>query len=140
MQDTSTYNPDSVEQFSKKALNFNGQGIMGSALPGASTNFDYLLLDDHLITGVEYIIQSAVFGDFLTLQIVASDTRFGVPAGTVLNQFATNWYVSSNSADELRVPYPAKLSAGMIIRFIYTSVGSVAVNVAVNLEIHKILI
>jgi hypothetical protein len=136
----SQFNPAHMSDFSRCALNLNAQGIIGVAIAGISTNFDYKFIDDHLLTGIEYIVSGSNWGDSMTLQIVDKDGIFA-PAGTILNQFATNWYLSSIAIikDEIRSCYPAKIPTGLYLRLIYNSTGTTNVNFAINLEIHKVM-
>lgn len=128
------YNPPHVNSFTKTALLFNAQGVNTTVTPETSANLDLVLTADHLITGAEVVISGAVNGDYITLQVLAGET--------VVNQYATNWYVASGTYNQqYDVCYPAKLYAGLILRLVYNSIGTeVPVFVAINYKLHKVLV
>ena len=153
MPSNTVYDPDSTGDFSKKGFNFNGQGIMATITPGTAQNIDLKLTDDHDFTGVQYLIWGGSKGDFVNLQVVDADGSLtntqvpGYPTGVTYSmvpgypgfgQYATNWYVNTDGAGTpINIPYPAKVLAGMTIRIIYNSVGTTAVTIAINFNIHK---
>jgi hypothetical protein len=137
----STFNPTKVADFDKLKLNFNGMGVIGTATAGTTTNIDLALTDDNLITGAMLQCQNMTWGDSVSLQVV-DVTGVYAPAGTVLSQFVTNWYVITDFERQidLQINYPAKLLAGLYIRVSYTSTGTTAVNVSANYTLHKVMV
>jgi hypothetical protein len=135
------YAPLNEADFRADGLNFKGQGIIGVAIAGASTNFDFVLPEDRLISGGALLCKGANWGDNITFQVVDKDGILA-PAGTVLNEFVTDWYImdSSEFQLELRCQYPAKIYQGLYVRLIYNSTGTSNVNVAMNYEFHKVLV
>ena len=136
-----TYAPTNVNEFNAQGLNFKGQGIMGVATAGQATQFDWCLPEDRLLSGGALLAKGANWGDYITFQVVDKDGIIA-PAGTVLNEFVTSWYImdSSEFQLELRCPYPAKIYQGLYVRLIYNSTGTSDVNVAMNYEFHKVLL
>ena len=138
----STFNPQRDTEYDKTKLALDAMGAMGVCAPGVSTNIDLPLPDDVLIDGISYNVIGGVFGDYINLQVIDLNGTYTGAPGTVLNQFATKWYVAQNqsSATQIKSKYPAKILGGMALRLIYNSVGDTPANVAVNYELHKVLI
>lgn len=136
----STYNPIHIDDFDKSKLTFDGQGTSGTLTATRTSTLDYTLTDDCLITGVELIINNGNYGDTLSLQVVDTTGFTGYPAGTVLDQFASNWNVTPTSDSQFDIVYPAKLITGLSLRISYTSTGLINVFVAANYKLHKILV
>jgi len=126
-----TYNPPNIDAFIKSALLFNAQGMSQTVATGTTTNLDYALTDDCLLTGMEIIINNGNYGDTANLQILIS--------GVVVDQFATNWNFPPTIDTQFDMSYPAKLLSGMTIRMAYTSTGTNNPFVAINYKLHKIL-
>lgn len=84
--------------------------------------------------GVEYYAGNSTVGDTITFQVVDVD-GIAYPAGTVLEEFATNWYVMGDTHSTL-ILYKAKLVAGMYIRVVYTSTGATNVDFVCNVFRH----
>lgn len=107
-------------------------GMEGVAAFGTNTNIDYVLTEERWINGVRIIAKGAAWGDYLKFQVIH-------PTYGVLNEFGTKWYIDADNAKQgdVVVPYPAKIPAGLTIRLLYTSVGTVDVNVYANLYLHK---
>lgn len=142
MPSNTKYNPLHVSEFEKSKLTFNAQGVNTTVILGTAKSLDYTLTDDCLLTGVELIIDGATYGDTVNLQVVDSTGAFTGTPGTVLNQFVTNWNVSSTSDAQFDMAYPAKIYAGLTLRLNYTSTGAgiTFVYLAVNWKLHKVLV
>jgi hypothetical protein len=136
----STYNPIHMDDFDKSKLAFDGQGVSTTVTAGTTSNLDYVLTDDCLITGVELIVNNGNYGDTLSLQVVDTTGFTGYLAGTVLDQFGTNWNVSPISDTQFDIVYPAKIIANLTLRVIYASTGSSNVFIGVNYKLHKCLV
>lgn len=119
-------------------VKFRGRGISGTATAGTTTNIDHKITEGRLIDGIKLILKDHVFGDSVRFQVVDVENILGYGAGVVLDEFATNWYVSS-SEDQgaINLPYSAELIAGLYIRIIYNSIGQNNVSVRANLWLHK---
>lgn len=118
---------------------FRGLGISATATKNTTTNIDYLIPQDRYMNGVSIILKNQVFGDTASFQIVDKDNVLGYGAGTVLDEFATDWNMSEDSQDQgaVLLPYPAKVIAGLYIRIVYKSVGTENdVLVRANLFLH----
>jgi hypothetical protein len=135
-----TYNPPNMNYVVKSALLFDAQGVSATITAGQVQNLDYLLSDDCLITGASIITNNGNYGDYVSFQIVDTTGFTGAAAGTVLNQFATNWHLPPNADDQFDVAYPAKLIAGLTVRVVYTSTGGSDVFFAINYKFHKVLV
>lgn len=141
MPSNTTYNPVNVAAFEKSKLYFNAQGVSASCTAGTSTNIDYTLVDDCLLTGLEIIVDGAKYGDYANLQVIDPTGITGAPPGTVILQPATNWYVATSYDEQYDLAYPAKIYTGLTLRIVYTSTGIITpVFVAINYKLHKILV
>jgi hypothetical protein len=137
---TTLFSPKKLSELSSDILNFRGTGITGTATAGTSTNIDYQLPEDRLVLGAYAILSNHVLGDSMTVQVVDKDGLY-YPAGTVLNQFTSSWYVASDTQTQrgMEAPYPAKILAGLYLRCIYTSTGLLNVACYFNVLFHKVL-
>jgi hypothetical protein len=72
--------------------------------------------------GIEYYAKDAEVGDKMSFQVIDKD-GLAYPAGTVLDEFGTDWAVIPDANTIIRL-YKAKLIAGMYIRVKYTSIGT----------------
>ena len=72
--------------------------------------------------GIDYLACDAVPGDKMTFQVIDKD-GLAYPAGTVLDEFGTDWGVFPDRDMTIKL-YKAKMIPGMYIRIKYTSVGS----------------
>lgn len=143
MPANTTYRPARVLDFEYSKLNYNAQGVKANPTLNETTNIDLYFSDDHLITGFWVVGADVSFGDKIDLQVVDIDNIFGLGAGTVVNQFATNIYLPSGNFDQqFDVAYPAKIFAGLSLRVVYHSSVSTGntPSFAVNYKIHKVLI
>ena len=129
-----TYKPSKVSDFEASKLNANYQSIQGTCTAGTIKNLDMVLTDDHLISGMEVTARGSNFGDTISFQVLMG--------ATVVNQFVTNWGVCTDTQVKIakEIAYPAKLYAGLTLRVVYTSTGTVDVNIIINLDLHKVLI
>lgn len=139
MPSNTTYNPTNTGDLEKSKLNFDGQGVTQTITAGQTQNVDLTLTNDCLITGAWLIINNGNFGDSCNFQVVDT-TGIYAPAGTVLSQFITNWYLPTTIDDQFDIPYPAKIYSGLTIRLVYTSTGSTNVSVIINYKLHKVLV
>lgn len=144
MASNTTYKPTRVIDFEAAKLNADFQSIQGTAAAGVSTNFDLVMTNDELITGMEVIAMNSTFGDTITFQLLAGTayTAYGYAATQVLNQFVTNWGVCTDSQKKIskEIDYPAKFITGTVVRVVYKSYGTTPVNLIINLDLHKVLV
>lgn len=136
----STFNPTTVSAFDKSKMTFDAQGVSATITAGQTANIDYTLTDDMFLTGSWFVTNNGYFGDTVIFQVIDPTGFTGYPAGTVLNQFITNWFPIPSTDIDLDMSYPAKILGGMLLRVIYKSTGTMDVFVGVNYKLHKILI
>lgn len=124
------------------SVKFRGKGITFTATAGTTTSHDYKITEGRLCSGTELILANHVFGDSVKFQVVDVDNILGYGAGTVLDEFATDWYVAPGQSmqGQTILPYSAEIIAGLYIRLIYNSTGGTNVSVACNLFLHKYLV
>lgn len=130
-----------VSQFTSDLVHSNNQGLSQVITAGSIMTIDLKLTDDHFITGGVLRTLESAFGDTVTFQVIDIDGILA-PQGTVLGQYTTNWYMRSDSQEQINenTPYPAKIYAGLYLRVIYTSIGLVDVTVNIMYRLHKVLI
>lgn len=130
-----------VSMFASDNVTFSGKGTLGTAAFGTVSNVDLVMTDDCFLTGGRLRANIPVFGDYVDLQVVDKDNILGYGANVVLNQFVTKWYMRSDDQQQVEIllSYPSKVFAGLYLRLVYHSTGTVDVGVAVNYELHKAL-
>ena len=118
-----------------------------------TSNIDKLVDEDRYVNGVRLILNNHEWDDYLHFEIVDKD-GVGVSLGwydqntfdTVLgglyvaDRFGEEWQLddSIKTQPDVVVPYPAKIYAGLYIRIVYISTGTVNdVDVNANLYLHK---
>lgn len=142
MASNTKYNPPNVNEFEKSKLNINAQGVSATVSNGETSNLDYLLTDDCLLTGLVFFTSATGYGDYVQLQVVDTSGAFTGTAGTVMLQPATNWYVNPGSYLSMDADYPAKIPAGLTLRLVYTNtalpLGST--RIFMNYKLHKVLV
>lgn len=139
---TTVFNPNKLSEFTSTNLNFRGTGILFTAAANSTTTSDYQMPEDRMITGAQMICESSTFGDYVVCQVVDKDGLY-YPAGTVLSQFLSNWYVCTDSqrSEVTQIPYPAKILQGLYVRIMYTSTALLTTHrVAINYYYHKVMI
>jgi len=141
MPSYTTYNPAHVSEFEKTKIQFAAKGVTSTLTANTTSNIDFLADHDYLLTGMQVIIKDAAVGDRVSFQAIDTTGVLGVPPGTVLQEFATDWYVPSNSNDQFDMVYPAKIFAGLTLRVVYTSTHlTQAPFFAINYKLHKVLV
>lgn len=113
---------------------FRGQGFAFTATAGQTTNHDYKFTASRLLEAPILICKYHAWGDYIRFQVVDVDNILGYGAGTVLDEFATTWYLDDSIQTQRPVDlwYSAEVVSGLYIRVIYTSVGATNPEVKVN--------
>lgn len=140
MPSFTTYKPIKVSDFEANKLNYDAKGVSTTVTGGTTHNLDLTLTDDCLITGAWMITSDGYLGDTASFQVIDTTGMTGYPAGTVLSQFITNWYLPTAADAQFELAYPAKVYAGLTLRLVYNSTGTSNVFLAINYKLHKILI
>ena len=130
-----------VSDMTADKVKFRGKGIAFTATAGTTTSYDFKLTAARLIDGTRLFLKDHAFGDSVKFQVVDVDNILGYGANTVLDEFATDWYVASDKQDQgaTRLPYSAEIIANLYIRLVYNSVGGTNVLVKCNLFLHEYL-
>lgn len=128
------YDPQNINDFEKTKLNKAAVGITGIAIAGTTTNIDYTFTDDSLISKGRILIDGAVKGDRVDIQIV--HPVYGVVL-TAIKDWYIDWTCVKQETPESN--YPAKAFAGLKIRLAYHSCGTTDVWIGFNLDKEKIL-
>ncbi len=120
---------------------FASDNVTGVVTAGQTVNIDLKMLDDNFITGGILYTLDSKFGDYINLQVVDVDNILGYGINTILGQYCTNWYMCSDSQEQLNetVNYPAKILSGLYLRIVYHSLGLSDVTVIINYRLHKAL-
>ncbi len=117
---------------------FRGQGASGTVTAGTTGDIDYKLTENRKINAVHLMVKDGAWGDTVKFQVVDRDGVY-YPAGTLLDEFATDWNIDPSiiAQRQEKTEYPASLLTGMVVRVKYTSTGGTDVKVRVNLYLHK---
>lgn len=134
-------------------LLFRGKGVTGTALKAVMsediepvliptvTNIEYQVPEERYINGTRLMLQNQHFDDFANLEIWDHDGVLGLgPIPFSLNNFAETWNFVSDQEDQglFVLPYPAKLTAGLYVRLVYTAHGvDNDVKIKINYILHK---
>lgn len=111
---------------------------LGTATAGQTTYLSTRINAERYSNGVQILLKNHVFGDCLDLEIVDVDNILGYGNNIVLDRFGDEWYVdpSTSLQSGTIVSYPGRISAGLYIRVTYYSVGTVDVQVLMNMLLH----
>jgi hypothetical protein len=112
-----------------KRARFRGCALIETAA-GETKSVDYQLAEDRYVDGAVYDCVGANFGDNVSMEIVHPISN------QVLDDFVQNWYVL-DGAVHLKV-YPARVPAGLILRFTYNNVGPNPAKFMINLRLHAV--
>lgn len=121
-----------------KAL-FAVQGMKGTATANSTTNIDWKFPEERWVSGGMLLVNNGVWGDHVSLEIVDKDNILGYGADTVLNTFATNFYIQPGNQLQgiIECPYIAQIPANIYLRVKYTNISLLtAAGVAFNLFSH----
>lgn len=119
---------------------FRGTGITCTPVKNTTTNCDYKLTETRKITGLHVYLQNHCFDDTMKLQVVDKDGVY-YPAGTVLDEYGTDWHVDSTAESQGReqLNYAASIAINLYLRIVYTSTCSVLdVKLKANYYLHKV--
>jgi hypothetical protein len=124
-----TFNPDTIHEFSKNSMEFKGQKVMVEAASSKETSVDFEITEDTLITGARVQAVGACEADEIKFQVINKDM--------VVTTFI-DWYIQ-NGVIEKELNYPAKLPAGLVVRAVYKNTcAMMSVNVYINFYMHKV--
>lgn len=136
MPTNTQYNPQKTSEFVKDNLQFAGQAIYFECSADSENFSDLPLTDDYLITGGRLCVEGGNLQDKIFMQVVH-------PIIGVVNEFISGFRVAPDTTLQLdlEIGYPAKLSAGLIIRCKYIANSSIGTRkIATNLFLHKVLV
>jgi hypothetical protein len=122
---------------SKDNLHFRGQGLKHTIAGGDTYSFDYVIPHAQCeFNGVEILYAEGK--DVVNLKILDTSTgTYSTIPDFILDQFGTAWNVSKEVCIK-ELDYNATLYQGMRIVVEYTNNHTAAVEIAVNLNIHKV--
>lgn len=137
----STLQITNISQFTSLNVIFNGQGTQKELSAGVISSLDHKVLNDCFITGARFKVRNAIFADTASFQVIDIDGIVS-PAGTVLNQFITEWSMIEDRQTQIDFssPYPAKILSGLYLRIVYKSYGSIPVFASADYYLHDALI
>lgn len=119
---------------------FRGTGVTCTAIKNTSTNCDYKLTETRKISGLHVFLREHCFDDTMKLQVIDKDGAY-FPAGTVLDEYGTDWHIDSSSESQGRevMNYAAGVLVNLYLRLVYTSTCNVNdVKVKINYYLHKV--
>jgi hypothetical protein len=131
----SLFDPQNRYEYTKYKMEVSNKGIRGVCAYGTTTNIDYTTTDDVLFVGLQFGLKNQVDGDTIHLEVHH-------PVAGLLKRFASDWQIFEDTQIQINeeAVFPAKIPAGLIIRFVYNSTGAVDVIAKLNLRLHKVLV
>ena len=113
------------------------EGFSGVAVAGTTTEIIHKFISEKSLCGARAILSKHSVDDTIDFEIYDKDGIIA-PAGTVLNQFCTNWAVVPDQCTQgdLVFSYVARVYAGLWIRVKYHSTGTEDVAVKINMFTH----
>lgn len=139
------------------------KGFSGIALKNTTTSLDFNIPEERYINGVRLLLNNHKLGDTITFSVVdksytyagvlypATPTEAGIPdveglswatvspTGVILDTFGEGLFMDPLicTQPDMTVPYPAKLYAGLYMRIVYYSTGTVDdVEIKCNMNLH----
>lgn len=115
---------------------FRGASFKDTVATNTTKDIDYLISQERWINGGRAIIDNIGADDKVTFQVVDKDNILGFGAGTILDEFISNFYIPQDGNLEVRLAYPARIIAGLYIRLKYTSTHVSGCTLKCNLYLH----
>lgn len=115
---------------------FRGASFIGTCAAMSTENIDYKIEQERYINGGTLIIDNIGNNDKMTFQVIDKDNVLGFGTNVVLDQFITDYYIPNNKLLEVRLDYPARISAGLYVRMIYTNTSLETSTIKCNLYLH----
>ena len=121
---------------------FRGIGAAFTAQAGETTNHDFKITEARLVEAPFILCRNQVWGDSISFQVIDVDNVYGLGAGALLDEFATDWYLDPDvcSQPPVQIWYSAQIDAGIWIRLKYKSLGTVNPEIKINFSNHKFLV
>jgi hypothetical protein len=118
-----TYTIKTLCDFDTSKVSARIQGMQGTAGTNTTTNIDWSFPEECWLVGGQLLVNSALWGSYLQMQIVDKDNVLGGGAGAVVETVATNFYVQSDLQiqDTVSICTPILVSAGVYLRLRYTN-------------------
>ena len=96
---------------------FRGASFKDTVTANTTKDIDFLISQERWINGGRALVDNIGADDQVTFQVVDKDNIFGFGAGVVLDQFISGYYVPQDGNLEIALAYPARLVAGLFLRF-----------------------
>lgn len=130
----STYIPLNWATIDSTKVNLNVGSISGMTNPQGSASLSYVLTDDSLVYGLEFICTGAAAGDSISVQVLSG--------GVVIAAPVNNWYVLTDNekVSEYLAAVPKKLLAGMTLNVVYNSIGTAPAQIFINYRLLTVLV
>lgn len=117
------------------------QGQYFEAPHSTTTDLDLQIASEKHINGVTIWAKNTGEGDSAKFQVVDKDGLY-YPAGTVLEEFVTDWQIPPHEAgtpaviNTVTTPFRAKIVAGLYVRIKYTATGTPASSRKLGINLH----
>src|SRR6266853_5463920 len=139
----STYAPINVIDFDSNKIKPLFKTIRFTASVNGTTNNDLAITDDCLLLGYRILVNGAVWGDGISVQIIDIDNILGFGANFVVASSVTDFPIDNNSQDQGHyvLQYPKKVPGLLYIRTIYNSTAGVLgiqPKVAIQYYLHQV--
>jgi len=124
----------------KNIFDYSENAVQGTMSKDSVSSLDLKITEDNVyLNGGEILYQDAVWGDYITMQVVDIDNVLGYGANTVLKEYIHKRYIHPElKSDEVCLPYAGMAPKNTYLRLKYTSVGTTNdVKVAANYYLHE---
>lgn len=126
----------------KNTFDYSEDATNGTATKNSTTNIDLKITGDKIyLNGGQFLYKDAVWGDYISAQIVDKDNVLGYGTNAVLKTYITKRYIHpSETNTSIELAYVGAVPKDVYLRIKYTSVGTTLdVPVAVNYYLHTLL-
>lgn len=120
--------------------NYDSDGLQFTADKDSTTTKDFKVTTDKTyVSGGEFLYDNAVWGDYITVEIIDKDDVLPSPATGMTKTHITKRFLHPNRDCEiLNVAYAGKVPQNCYLRVKVVSVGTTNnLNCAVNFDLHK---
>lgn len=115
---------------------YRGKGFKFTVPAGSTLDHDIPIPEERMIDGSMIWLGSNAFDCTVTLQVV-DVAGIIYPAGTVLDEFASDWQLHPSTQNIKKPGYPAKIVGGLFIRIKTNNPSASELKVYGNLDLHE---
>ncbi len=138
----STFAPTIWRDIDNTKAQPNSMGFKGTCAANSTQSTDFLISDDSIVRGLEFLASGVLFGDKVSIYIVDKDGVY-FPANTVLSNPVKDFNCVSDLQTQSNYEsiVPQKILGGLYFRVTYTNTNLLtSVSFGVNLILLKVLV